>query len=71
MPSVHADPGAHVIREPVARISALAAGLPESVPGVTPDRRCGSAQQAVHLAAQQRVASYEVPVRIEVGGPIR
>ena len=41
------------------------------VPGATPDRQCGSAQQAVHVAAQQRVAPYEVPVRIEVGGPIR
>jgi len=71
MPSVHADTGAHVIRELAARTGALAAGLPESVPGVTLDRRCGSAQQAVHLAAQQRVAPYEVPVRIEVGGPIR
>jgi acetyl-CoA C-acetyltransferase len=35
-----------------ARTSALAAGLPESVPGVTIDRQCGSAQQAVHFAAQ-------------------
>src|SRR5215217_5852622 len=36
----------------IARTSALAAGLPESVPGVTLDRQCGSAQQAVHFAAQ-------------------
>jgi acetyl-CoA C-acetyltransferase len=36
----------------IARTSALAAGLPESVPGVTIDRQCGSAQQAVHFAAQ-------------------
>jgi acetyl-CoA C-acetyltransferase len=36
----------------VARTSALAAGLPESVPGVTIDRQCGSSQQAVHFAAQ-------------------
>jgi acetyl-CoA C-acetyltransferase len=36
----------------IARTSALAAGLPESVPGVTIDRQCGSAQQAVHYAAQ-------------------
>jgi acetyl-CoA C-acetyltransferase len=28
------------------------AGLPESVPGVTVDRQCGSSQQAVHFAAQ-------------------
>jgi acetyl-CoA C-acetyltransferase len=30
----------------------LTAGLPESVPGVTLDRQCGSSQQAVHFAAQ-------------------
>jgi acetyl-CoA C-acetyltransferase len=36
----------------IARTSALAAGLPESVPGVTVDRQCGSSQQAVHFAAQ-------------------
>src|SRR3954454_23555931 len=36
----------------IARTCALAAGLPESVPGVTVDRQCGSSQQAVHFAAQ-------------------
>jgi acetyl-CoA C-acetyltransferase len=36
----------------IARTAALAADLPESVPGVTIDRQCGSAQQAVHFAAQ-------------------
>ncbi|MFI5495188.1 acetyl-CoA C-acetyltransferase [Actinoplanes sp. NPDC051859] len=36
----------------IARTSWLAAGLPEHVPGVTVDRQCGSAQQAVHFAAQ-------------------
>ncbi|GAA4724437.1 acetyl-CoA C-acetyltransferase [Phytohabitans rumicis] len=36
----------------VARTCWLAAGLPEHVPGVTVDRQCGSAQQAVHFAAQ-------------------
>ncbi|AZI65436.1 MULTISPECIES: acetyl-CoA C-acetyltransferase [Rhodococcus] len=36
----------------IARTAALAAGLPESVPGVTLDRQCGSSQQAVHFAAQ-------------------
>jgi acetyl-CoA C-acetyltransferase len=35
----------------VARSCWLAAGLPEHVPGVTIDRQCGSAQQAVHFAA--------------------
>jgi acetyl-CoA C-acetyltransferase len=36
----------------IARTAALVAGLPESVPGVTLDRQCGSGQQAVHFAAQ-------------------
>ena len=36
----------------VARNSVLAAGWPEHVPGTTIDRQCGSAQQAVHFAAQ-------------------
>ena len=35
---------------------ALAAGLPESVPGVTIDRQCGSSQQAVSFAAQAVMA---------------
>ena len=36
----------------IARNAALAAGFPESVPGTTVDRQCGSAQQAIHFAAQ-------------------
>ncbi|HWJ82423.1 MAG TPA: acetyl-CoA C-acetyltransferase [Nocardioides sp.] len=36
----------------IARTAAIAAGLPETVPGVTVDRQCGSSQQAVHFAAQ-------------------
>jgi acetyl-CoA acetyltransferase family protein len=36
----------------VGRNAALAAGFPDSVPGTTIDRQCGSAQQAVHFAAQ-------------------
>jgi acetyl-CoA acyltransferase len=36
----------------IARNAALAAGFPDSVPGTTVDRQCGSAQQAVHFAAQ-------------------
>ncbi|CAN5202725.1 thiolase family protein [soil metagenome] len=35
----------------VARNAIIAAGWPESVPGVTMDRQCGSSQQAVHAAA--------------------
>jgi len=36
----------------IARNAALAAGFPETVPGTTVDRQCGSSQQAVHFAAQ-------------------
>ncbi|MNR91395.1 putative acyltransferase [compost metagenome] len=36
----------------IARTAWLCAGLPEDVPGVTIDRQCGSAQQAIHFAAQ-------------------
>ena len=36
----------------IARSSVLAAGWPESVPGTTVDRQCGSSQQAMHFAAQ-------------------
>jgi acetyl-CoA C-acetyltransferase len=36
----------------IARNAVLAAGLPESVPGTTVDRQCGSSQQALHFAAQ-------------------
>src|SRR5215213_1048697 len=35
----------------VGRNAALAAGWPESVPGTTIDRQCGSSQQAVAFAA--------------------
>ncbi len=40
----------------IARTAWLAAGLPEHVPGTTVDRQCGSAQQAVHFAAQAVMA---------------
>jgi acetyl-CoA C-acetyltransferase len=36
----------------IARTAWLAAGYPEHVPGTTVDRQCGSAQQAIHFAAQ-------------------
>ncbi len=36
----------------IARNAALAAGFPDTVPGTTVDRQCGSAQQAIHFAAQ-------------------
>jgi len=36
----------------VARGAILSSKLPESVPGTTVDRQCGSSQQALHFAAQ-------------------
>ncbi|MCW2545119.1 MAG: acetyl-CoA acetyltransferase [Frankiales bacterium] len=35
----------------IARTAVLSAGWPESVPGTTVDRQCGSSQQSVHFAA--------------------
>jgi acetyl-CoA acyltransferase len=35
----------------IGRWSALAAGWPDTVPGTTVDRACGSSQQAIHFAA--------------------
>ena len=46
-----------------ARWALLAAGYPESVPGVSVDRQCGSSQQALHFAAQGVIAgAYDVAV---------
>jgi acetyl-CoA acyltransferase len=45
----------------VARSAVLAAGWPESIPGTTIDRQCGSSQQAIHFAAQGVIAgAYDV-----------
>jgi len=41
-----------------ARNTLLGAGFPESVPGTTIDRQCGSSQQAVHFAAAGLVAGH-------------
>ncbi|HSJ72014.1 MAG TPA: thiolase family protein [Acidimicrobiia bacterium] len=47
----------------IARNAVLGAGWPETVPGVTIDRQCGSSQQSVHFAAQGVMAgSYDVVV---------
>jgi acetyl-CoA acyltransferase len=47
----------------VARTAALVAGFPESVPGATIDRQCGSSQQALHFAAHGVVAgAYDVAI---------
>jgi acetyl-CoA acyltransferase len=47
----------------VGRNAVLAAGFPESVPGTTVDRQCGSSQQAIHFAAQGVLAgSYDIAI---------
>ena len=47
----------------IGRNAVLGAGWPESVPGVTIDRQCGSSQQSVHFAAQGVMAgAYDVVV---------
>ncbi|HEY3841856.1 MAG TPA: thiolase family protein [Acidimicrobiales bacterium] len=50
----------------IARNAALAAGFPDTVPGTTVDRQCGSAQQAIHFAAQA-VMSGAMDVAIGAG----
>jgi acetyl-CoA acyltransferase len=47
----------------VGRMAVLAAGWPESVPGTTVDRQCGSSQQSVHFAAAGLISGqYDVAV---------
>ncbi|MCW2508039.1 MAG: acetyl-CoA acetyltransferase [Modestobacter sp.] len=47
----------------IARTALLTAGWPETVPGVTIDRQCGSSQQSVHFAAAGLIAGqYDVVV---------
>ena len=47
----------------IARNAVLAAGWPQTVPGVTVDRQCGSSQQSVHFAAAGLVSGqYDVVV---------
>ena len=47
----------------VGRNAVLAAGLPETIPGTTVDRQCGSSQQAAHFAAQGVMAgAYDVVI---------
>jgi acetyl-CoA acyltransferase len=47
----------------IARRGVLAAGYPERVPATTVDRQCGSAQQAIHFAAQGvQAGAYDVVV---------
>ncbi|MEX7471977.1 acetyl-CoA C-acyltransferase [Mycobacterium adipatum] len=47
----------------IARTAVLTAGWPETVPGVTVDRQCGSSQQSLHFAVAGVVAGhYDVVV---------
>ncbi len=64
----------------ITRSALLSAGYPESVPGTTIDRQCGSSQQAVHFAAQGVLSgAYDIVVaggvesmgRIPMGSNIR
>ena len=43
----------------IARNAVLASGLPESVPGTSVDRQCGSSQQALHFAAQAVMSGFQ------------
>lgn len=67
----------------IARNAILASKLPESVPGVSVDRQCGSSQQALHFAAQAVMSGTQdiviaagaesmtrVPMGLAVGGAI-
>ncbi len=56
----------------IARTAVLSAGWPESVPGTTVDRQCGSSQQAVHFAAAGVISGqYDVAVAGGVEGMSR
>src|SRR4051812_15205562 len=47
----------------IARNALLGAGFPDTVPGTTVDRQCGSSQQAISFAAQGIIAgSYDVVI---------
>lgn len=47
----------------ITRNAVLAAGFPETVPGVTIDRQCGSSQQAATFAAQGVIAgAYDIVI---------
>ncbi|MFT4263831.1 MAG: acetyl-CoA C-acetyltransferase [Nocardioides sp.] len=43
----------------IGRTAALAAGLPETVPGVTIDRQCGSSQQALSFGAMGVASGFQ------------
>jgi len=51
----------------IARNSVLSSSLPESVPGTSVDRQCGSSQQAIHFAIQAVLSGTQ---DIVVGGGV-
>lgn len=64
----------------VARNAVLASSLPESVPGTSVDRQCGSSQQAIHFAAQAVMSGFQDVViasgmesmsRTPMGSPVK
>ena len=56
----------------VARNAVMASKLPESVPGTSVDRQCGSSQQALHFAAQAVMSgSMDVVIAAGVEGMTR
>jgi len=56
----------------VARNAVLASKLPESVPGTSVDRQCGSSQQALHFAAQAVMSGFmDVVIAAGVEGMTR
>lgn len=64
----------------IARNAVLSSRLPESVPGTSVDRQCGSSQQAIHFAAQAVMsgamdvviaAGVESMTRVPMGLPYR
>lgn len=63
----------------IGRNAVLGAGWPESVPGCTVDRQCGSSQQALHVAAAAVVSGQcdlvvaggvESMTRVPMGSPV-
>src|SRR6056300_168179 len=63
----------------IARNAVLSSCLPESVPGTSVDRQCGSSQQSIHFAAQAVMsgvmdvviaAGVESMSRVPMGTPI-
>lgn len=63
----------------IARNAVLASSLPESVPGTSVDRQCGSSQQSLHFAAQAVMSGsmdmviaggVESMSRVPMGSPI-